>query len=73
MAIIEIRPEGEYEIGVGEDLDGATYVAITLPDGDGGDPVQLTFRLPAFVTFADWVSMVADKLVNEQAGNPDPD
>lgn len=62
---IRISPQGEYEFGVGKDDDGATYCLIQLPDNRTGDRVELVFMLPAFVTFADWIAMIADNLVDE--------
>lgn len=73
MGTIRISPEGEYEIGVGEDDAGQTYCMISLPDPRSGDVVELVFMLPAFVTFADWVSMTADHLVGEAARGDSPD
>ena len=73
MATLRISPLGEYEVGIGEDDDGATYVMIDLPDTRTGDRVELVFMLPAFVTFADWIAMIATELVDEaQHRKPPP-
>ena len=73
MRTVRINPEGEYEIGVGEDEEGQTYCMVTLPDPRGGVKVELVFMLPAFVTFADWLEMAAGELIDERKGKPLPD
>jgi hypothetical protein len=60
-----ISPQGVYDAGIREDDDGKTYAVLRLPDNRTGDVVELTFMLPAFVAFADWVRMIADDLVDE--------
>jgi len=70
---IRISPQGVYDAGIGEDDNGKTYIVLRLPDNRTGDVAELTFMLPAFVTFADWVRMIADQLVDEAKGPPAAD
>ena len=65
-----ISPQGVYDVGIGEDDNCETYAVLRLPDNRTGDVVELTFMLPAFVTFADWVRMIADELVDEAKSPP---
>ena len=64
-ATLRIHPEGEFEVGTLIDEDGVTFVKIDLPDRRSGDRAELVFNLAAFVTFADWVRMIADELIDE--------
>lgn len=73
MKTIQINPEGEYEIGIGEDDDGQTYCMVTLPDPHEGVTVELVFMLPAFVTFSDWLAMTASELLAGRKYKPLPD
>lgn len=68
-ATLRIHPEGEFEVGTLRDNDGGLFVLIDLPDRRSGDRAELVFNLATFVTFADWVEMIARELIaEEQAG-----
>ena len=72
MAKMKIHPQGEFDGGIGTDDDGLGYVVLRLPDNRCDDEVELVFNLATFVTFADWVAMIADELVGERKGIAPP-
>lgn len=62
---LRIHPEGTFEVGTLIDDDGQTFVLIDLPDRRTGDRAEVVFNLASFVAFADWVRMIADRLIDE--------
>lgn len=63
MAKLKISPDGEIAVGTFRDDDGELFCLLPLTDVDGVDSVELYFRLPHFVAFADHLRSVADELL----------
>jgi len=53
----------EADIGTAA-IDGVQYVRIHCTCTDSEDIADLTFTLPAFVTFADHIGMIAEEIVS---------
>jgi len=56
----------ETEIGTAL-IDGVQYVRLHVTCTESDDIADLTFTLPAFVTFADHIGMVAEAIVSENS------
>jgi hypothetical protein len=67
MNLIEIAPNGEMKVGTFTDDDGIEFVAVEL--GDAERAIRLYYRLEHFVHVADHVRAVADKIVEDKAGD----
>lgn len=64
---IIVVPEGDFEFGTGFDDDGKLLIAWRIPSAIDGADVILTFNLADFVTVADQMRGIADKLVDLHA------
>ncbi len=66
MTKFEIAPT-ETDIGTFTDNDGVEYVAVKLQAPGDQEEVILYYKLPAFVSFADHLTAVADELVKQRS------
>lgn len=60
-----ISPQGGFEAGLMKDDDGQDYIVLRLPENDGSEGVELVFTRASFVTYTDWLSMIADTVISE--------
>lgn len=73
MATLRLHPQGDYEVGTMVDDTGETFCMLVLPDNRTGHCAELVFDLASFVTFADWVTMIAEQLLRERQSEADPE
>lgn len=66
----KVRPNGVLEFRTFND-DGGDMVSVVIPHGIEGNIIDLEFRLPDFIAFADYTADIADKLISLKANSPD--
>lgn len=66
----KVQPNGIVEFRT-FDGDAGDMVSVLIPHGVEGDLIDLEFRLPDFIAFADYTADIADKLVKSEVTSSD--
>lgn len=65
----KVQPNGVVEFRTFESENG-NMVSVVIPHGVEGGVIDMEFRLPDFIAFADYTADIADKLVKCEPTSP---